>query len=535
MKHLLRAALLLGSALGASGHFVFIVPQAGGAKADVFLNEVLKPSDEVDVGMLGGANLTVRDVLGRETILTLVRGDRSYVISLPGSGTRLIHGAADLGVMQMGAATKPYLLVYYPRTIVGDPFHSQAVSAEGSPIEIIPLGEPGAMRLKVLAYGNPQAKSEVTIILPDGVQKKLTTDAAGVTDVLTQSGRYGAWARYWEPKRGERGGKPYAETRNYATLVFDVPGGAIAAATGAAIFPAASHFATLPEATSSFGAVVSDGWLYVYGGHTAATHSYSTEAVSGQFARLKLSGSSQWEQLPAGPAMQGMNLAAYEGKIYRIGGMSPRNKPGEPAATFSIADCARFNPATMKWEQLPSLPEPRSSHDFVVIGGKLIVTGGWTLKGPQPTEWLDTVEVLDLAVAHPAWSSLKQPFRRRALIAAAHSGKMYVMGGFDEGSTISQDVDIFDPLTSVWTKGPALPGDDSDGFAPAACEHDGSLYVSVADGALYRLTQSKWEKSGKATPRIAHRIASDGKNILVIGGAGKGKNSDLIEAVAVAK
>ncbi len=130
-----------------------------------------------------------------------------------------------------------------------------------------------------------------------------------------------------------------------------------------------------------------------------------------------------------------MNLAAYKGKIYRIGGMSPRNKPGDPAATFSISDCARFDPATMKWEPLPPLPQPRSSHDVVVIGDKLIVSGGWTLKGAEPTEWMDTVETLDLAGDKPVWKSSKQPFRRQALIAAAFSGKdITLWGGFDEQS-----------------------------------------------------------------------------------------------------
>ncbi len=223
-RHFLCAVSLLASAMGASAHFVFIVPQPGGLKAQVFLNEVLKPSDEVDVGMIRGAKLTLRDAEGRESLLPLVSGEHSFVIMLPGSGTRLVHGVVDLGLMQRGAE-KPYVLIYYPRAVVGDAFDSKAVPPDGTPVEIIPVGKPGAFRLKVAAHGKPQPNSEVTIILPDGAQKKLMTDAAGLTDVLTQTGRYGAWARCWEPASGEREGKSYAETRNYATIVFDVPGG----------------------------------------------------------------------------------------------------------------------------------------------------------------------------------------------------------------------------------------------------------------------------------------------------------------------
>ncbi|HJT86937.1 MAG TPA: hypothetical protein VJ732_03750 [Bryobacteraceae bacterium] len=291
------------------------------------------------------------------------------------------------------------------------------------------------------------------------------------------------------------------------------------------------QFGTLPQATSSFGAVVSDGWLYVYGGHIAPTHHYSTEAVSGRFARLKLSGGAKWEELPPGPPLQGMNLAAYQGKIYRIGGMSPRNKPGEPVADYSVADCARFDPATMKWESLPSLPEPRSSHDVAVIDGKLIVTGGWTMRGPEASQWLDHLEILDLSANRLEWKSVPQPFRRRALIAAAFKGRMFVMGGLDEHGKIVHDVSIYDPATGAWTKGPDLPGNEVDGFAPAACLHEGRLYVSVADGTLYRLNEGKWEKAGTATPRVAHRMVSDGNKILVMGGASQGHNLDLMEEI----
>ena len=478
-----------------------------------------------------GAKLTLRDAEGHETLLALTKGPQAYLTSLTGAGTRVIHGITDLGLTQRGQV-KPYLLVYYPKTILGDAFDSKTIIGDSVPVEIVPLGKAGALRLKVLAHEKPLPETVVTVILPGGTQTKLTTDSSGITEVLTQTGRYGAWARYWETVGGEREGKAYAETHNYATLVFDVPAGSTARAASATVTP----FATLPEKTSSFGAVVSDGWLYVYGGHIAPTHSYSTAAVSGRFARLKLSAPATWEELPGGPGLQGMNLVAYKGKIYRIGGMAPRNKPGDPSVTYSVSDCARFDPATMKWETLPALPEPRSSHDVVVISDKLIVVGGWALKGPATTKWLDTLEVLDLSADRLQWKSVQQPFQRRAIIAAAYSGNMYVLGGFDEQGKITKEVSIYDPRTSIWTKGPSLPGDERDGFSPAACAHDGTLYVSVADGGIYRLDESgqQWEKTGSATPRVAHRIVSDGSSILVIGGADKGRNFDLIEMVPVA-
>jgi len=82
-----------------------------------------------------------------------------------------------------------------------------------------------------------------------------------------------------------------------------------------------ADFPPLPQAVSSFGAAVSDGWLYVYGGHRSKTHDYSTDAVLGTFYRVRLSAPGKWEKLPDGEPLQGLAVVAHAGKIYRIGGM----------------------------------------------------------------------------------------------------------------------------------------------------------------------------------------------------------------------
>ena len=538
MKNVLYCmSLLVATATLAHAHFVFVVPDSGARSAKVFISEELKPASEVDLSIIAGAKLRLLDSAGRDVDLPMVKGADAYLVTLSGSDTRVIHGVVDLGFTE-NRGPKPYLLIYYPKSILGNPFDAKTILPDGTPVQIVPIGEPGALRLKLLARGKPQVNSEITVILPDGAQRKLKTDGAGQTELLTGAGRYGAWARFWEPSAGEREGKKYEEVRHYATLVFDVPPRSSAASTaparGVESGITARQFATLPEATSSFGAVVSDGWLYVYGGHIAPTHSYSTAAVSGQFHWLRLSGKPEWEQLPGGPAMQGMNLAALDGKVYRIGGMTPRNGPGTKADNYSVADCARFDPATKKWETLPSLPEPRSSHDVVVIGKKIIVTGGWAIRGDR-NDWADTLAILDLSAKNPAWTTAAQPFKRRALMAAAFEGKMYVIGGFDENNQIVREVSVYDPATGAWSQGPKLPEGPGLSFAPAAGTHNGELYVSVSDGTLYRLnrTSGDWERAGKSTPRLAHRIASAADTVLVIGGADHGKNSDLVEAVPV--
>ncbi|MCS7045981.1 MAG: hypothetical protein NZO58_06465 [Gemmataceae bacterium] len=290
----------------------------------------------------------------------------------------------------------------------------------------------------------------------------------------------------------------------------------------------------LPRAVSSFGAVVADGFVYVYGGHVAKTHEYSTEAVIGDFYRLPLKAPKAWEKLPSGPAVQGLALVAHRGKVIRIGGMQPRNAPGSKADNHSLASCASYDPALGQWTPLPDLPQPRSSHDAVVIGDRIYVVGGWTMHGSgKPPTWCESALVLDLAAASLGWREIPQPFQRRALVAAAHGGKLFVIGGLDRDSKPHLTVNIYDPQADAWTTGPNLPGVRRNGFSAGACVVDGNLYVCPADGSVLRLSVKgdAWEPIGEIKQRrIVHRlVAAPDRRLLVLGGANGGDNVSTTE------
>jgi hypothetical protein len=53
------------------------------------------------------------------------------------------------------------------------------------------------------------------------------------------------------------------------------------------------------------------------------------------------------------------------------------------------------------------------------------------------------------------------------------------------------------------------------------------------DGSLLRLNESTnaWDLVAKTTPRIVHRLVPHAGQILVLGGADRGGNFDLVEAV----
>lgn len=294
----------------------------------------------------------------------------------------------------------------------------------------------------------------------------------------------------------------------------------------------------LPAAVSSLGAVVCDGHLYVYGGHAGKTHSYDTKGVLGTFHRLKLDGGTTWEELPGGTILQGMNLATHGGKIYRVGGMQPRNEPGTPADNHSVADAAAYDPKTGKWSKLPSLPQGRSSHDVVVVKDTLVVVGGWTQKGAgEKSEWLDTALALDLTATKPEWKAIKQPFQRRALTATAIGTKVYVLGGLDVTANALNRVEIFDLANGQWSTGPDFPGGRV-GFSPAANTVNGRIILNTSEGSTFRLTEDgkDWEKVGtSATKRMVARLLPHGAHALLVGGASRNGNIGDIEILTIAE
>jgi N-acetylneuraminic acid mutarotase len=519
----------------ARAHFVFVLPDEESTQARVILSETLEVDADIDPALVDGVKLVTRDGAGGEGALMLARDGEARLVKLPEQSRGAIHGTLTHGIMKHGP--KPFLVVYHPKACLGYPFGSAARIGEESPAEIVPAGHPGAVRFQLLSHGQPVADAKMVVLLPDGKQEEVVTDAKGQTPVFDAAGRYGAWARHVVATPGEHAGEAYVEERHYPTIVIDAPAGHRGAAKEThATFTKTEKLPALPVAASSLGAVACDGHVYVYGGHIAPVHTYSTEAVTGRFFRRPLAGGDGWEELAGGPALQGMNLATHGGKIYRVGGMDPRNKPGEPAENFSVASAACYDPATNTWTDLPTIPEPRSSHDVAVVGDTLYVVGGWNMLGHEGEDWCDTMLALDLMDPTGGWKSLRQPFERRALIASVADGKLYVIGGFTEEEEISRRVDIFDSAGGTWSSGPELPGEPINGFAPAACTVAGRVHVSVADGSVHRLaeTGSDWEPVASVVPRIVHRAVADGDaHLVLVGGAANAENLDLVERVPV--
>ena len=225
-------------------------------------------------------------------------------------------------------------------------------------------------------------------------------------------------------------------------------------------------------------------------------------------------------------------------KLYRLGGFTAKNQPGDKHDLWSQAQVASFDLESKQWSELPNLPEPRSSFDAVILDHVIYVVGGWQMAGDADKRWHETSWSLDLSSTPLVWKPLaKPPFKRRAVGAAAFAEKIYVIGGMEQKGEPTTSVAIYDPKKDVWAEGPAIPGEGLEGFGSAAFAQDGRLFVSTLGGNLLRLSEDgkTWEKAQKLeTARFFHRMLPVGKQQMVFFGGtnmeiGKFDHVDLID------
>jgi hypothetical protein len=286
----------------------------------------------------------------------------------------------------------------------------------------------------------------------------------------------------------------------------------------------------LPYPVTSFGSAIHDNQLYIYGGHRGKPHKYHVESTSGEFLRLSLnSADSEWQVLSTDTASQGTRLTAWNGRILRVGGMQPRNRPEEDWDIYSLDEFKAWDPVKAEWESLRSMPKGRSSHEIVISGDTLYVAGGWNLTGDsEEAEWFTTMYSINLSDSEASWQEHPQPFTKRAIAAAASADSLVFIGGMDDYDNVSDTVDIYNVRTGEWTKGPSVPDVKSNrmkSFGAAAASRDGKIYLSDHSGKIYTLseTMDKWSEVGElASPRFFHRVEFDSAGrAVVVGGASR--------------
>jgi uncharacterized GH25 family protein len=522
-------------------HFIWVASgsQAKDGKVHVYFSESVSPDDPDLLDKIAKLQLWQFSKDGKATLLKTTKDADSFVAD-PVEGEGAVFAVShDYGVLARGKET--FLLKYHGKSQPSaKPQTWRAVaSPEQLPLEIVARAEGDQTVLTVLWQGKPLAESVVTVT-GSGIEHKLeaTSNVKGeVSFALKSTGLFSIRAKHSEAIKGEFKGQAYGSVRHYATLGLSLGEDTTAAAN----VPPVSAFPSLDPGITSFGAAIIGDDLLVYGGHFGKPHHYSKQGQSDQLLRLNLKQPTKWDVIGTGPRRTGLAAVAHAGKFYRIGGFEARNEDADKQSLWSMSDFARFDPASDQWEQLPSLPAGRSSHDALVIGDTLYVVGGWELQGEGNSKWHDVSYSVDLSAPTLEWKELpKQPFQRRALSLGEWQGKVYAIGGMQSEGGITTETAFFDPATRTWGAGPKLNGESMEGFGSSAFLCGGQLCVTTYAGNLQVLSDdgSKWVNRGKlAYPRFFHRMLPlNTSQAVIVGGAsmqtGKIRELEILPVVA---
>jgi len=293
---------------------------------------------------------------------------------------------------------------------------------------------------------------------------------------------------------------------------------ALNAADTTAIFP------EIPEPVTSFGAAAHHGKVYYYGGHFGQAHRYSTADQANTLWELDLK-TKKWANLSKGPRLQGLALVAYKNSLYRVGGFTAKNAPGDDHDLWSQRSFAKYDLKSKQWALLPDLPEGRSSFDAVVShNGILYVVGGWQMRGEKEAIWHQTAWTFDLNDRDATWISIAEfPYKRRAVSVAPTKHGILVVGGMQESGETTAKTVFYDRRTNTWSDGPTLLGESKlTGFGTASCNLGGKILVSAYDGSIQTInSKGEFEISGKSSDaRFFHRfLPISGRQALMLGGA----------------
>ncbi len=168
----------------------------------------------------------------------------------------------------------------------------------------------------------------------------------------------------------------------------------------------------------------------------------------------------QWElQADLPTPRSGLALAAFENRIYAIGGQTPQGVSG--TAEY-------FDVETGQWAALPDKPLAVADVAAVVIGGEIFVPGGRLASGAMSP----ALEVYDLS--QNTWSQRSPlPIAISGYALTAYEGSLYLFGGWD-GQKVLSSVYEYDPSLDQWRERSPMPTGRA--FAGAAIA-SGRIYV----------------------------------------------------------
>ncbi|MEE9215921.1 MAG: kelch repeat-containing protein [Anaerolineales bacterium] len=184
---------------------------------------------------------------------------------------------------------------------------------------------------------------------------------------------------------------------------------------------------------SEMPAVEIGGVAYIPGGFSGPLGTARFEAYDIQ--------QNSWQELSSMPAARHHLMAsAHNGLLYVFGGST--------SVGFNATSTAwRYDPRTNSWEELPPMPEERMSGAAVTLEDTIYIMGG--VGGSDQMLAFDPTQL--------SWQSLQGPQQpREHTTAVPYAGELWAIGGRWAGVGELSSVEIFDPESGKWRRGPSL-------------------------------------------------------------------------------
>jgi len=357
----------------ANGHFLWLKADVGSGRLHVYFSEVAEPGEPELLKLVAAAKVWQLDGGGAKK-LNLKRGQDSLVGAIDKKNAgNLFLLRHPFGVFARG--DKAINLNYYAKT--GPELGSEVWSAstvKQLAFDIFPKAKGDSVELTVRWKGKPAEGAEVSIAGPGFKAIDVKTDPQGKADFTpAKSGLYSIRAKLVENKSGELDGKAYNSIRHYATLTLPIGQSAGAASKVTARNTPGKKTAgnanesglpDVPKPVTSFGGAVIGENVYIYGGHTGEPHDYYVEGQSRTLWRLNLNGKPTWKKVAQGPPLQGLAMVSHDGKLYRLGGFTAKNKQGQDQNLWAVSVAERFDPkagTSPVRRSMPPWPTARST------------------------------------------------------------------------------------------------------------------------------------------------------------------------------
>ncbi len=195
--------------------------------------------------------------------------------------------------------------------------------------------------------------------------------------------------------------------------------------------------ASMQEARCGLSVAAVNGKIYAIGGATECSYGTITSGMVGTNEEYNPTTDAWAFREPMPTPRTRFAIAAYQGKIYCIGGTTGYSSDTKYEHT-GVNEV--YDPATDSWETRASMPTARSCMHANVVGGKIYLIGG------EPNGAFN--EVYD-PVANTWETKTPMPNGTSGYASAVVDNKIYIFG-----ATLNQ---IYDPATDSWSQGTSSP------------------------------------------------------------------------------